>query len=44
MEEKLTFCKCFLSFLGFNCSLFAYGQTGAGKSYSMVGYGPNKYV
>lgn len=28
--------------LGFNCSLFAYGQTGAGKSYSMVGYGPNK--
>ena len=27
---------------GFNCSLFAYGQTGAGKSYSMVGYGPNK--
>jgi len=27
---------------GFNCSLFAYGQTGAGKSYSMVGYGNNK--
>mmetsp|Transcript_9199 Transcript_9199/g.33964 ORF Transcript_9199/g.33964 Transcript_9199/m.33964 type:complete len:1091 (-) Transcript_9199:60-3332(-) len=24
---------------GFNSSLFAYGQTGAGKSYSMVGYG-----
>jgi len=22
---------------GFNCSIFAYGQTGAGKSYSMVG-------
>ena len=30
------------SFTGFNCSLFAYGQTGAGKSYSMVGYGANK--
>lgn len=29
---------------GFNCSLFAYGQTGAGKSYSMVGYGPNKGI
>ncbi len=26
---------------GFNCCLFAYGQTGAGKSYSMVGYGHN---
>lgn len=24
---------------GYNSSLFAYGQTGAGKSYSMVGYG-----
>src|SRR5258708_6282955 len=24
---------------GYNCCLFAYGQTGAGKSYSMVGYG-----
>lgn len=29
---------------GFNCSLFAYGQTGAGKSYSMVGYGNNKGI
>jgi phage terminase large subunit len=29
---------------GFNCSLFAYGQTGAGKSYSMVGYGVNKGI
>lgn len=29
---------------GFNCSLFAYGQTGAGKSFSMVGYGPNKGI
>ena len=36
--------KCVHSVLGFNCSLFAYGQTGAGKSYSMVGYGPNKLV
>ena len=26
---------------GFNTCLFAYGQTGAGKSYSMIGYGPN---
>ncbi|SPQ97763.1 Kinesin motor domain-containing protein [Plasmodiophora brassicae] len=32
------------AFQGFNCSLFAYGQTGAGKSYSMVGYGPNKGI
>ena len=29
---------------GFNTSLFAYGQTGAGKSYSMVGYGANKGI
>lgn len=29
------------AFNGFNTSLFAYGQTGAGKSYSMVGYGKN---
>jgi hypothetical protein len=29
---------------GFNTSLFAYGQTGAGKSYSMVGYGVNKGI
>lgn len=26
---------------GYHCCLFAYGQTGAGKSYSMVGYGAN---
>ncbi|EDO35613.1 predicted protein [Nematostella vectensis] len=32
------------AFEGFNCSLFAYGQTGAGKSYSMVGYGVNKGI
>ena len=35
---------CFVIIIGFNCSLFAYGQTGAGKSYSMVGYGNNKLV
>ncbi|CAK9086973.1 unnamed protein product [Durusdinium trenchii] len=29
---------------GFHCCLFAYGQTGAGKSYSMVGYGNNKGI
>ena len=29
---------------GYNCSLFAYGQTGAGKSYSMMGYGENKGI
>eukprot|EP00405_Crypthecodinium_cohnii_P021973 CAMPEP_0206474398 /NCGR_PEP_ID=MMETSP0324_2-20121206/33464_1 /ASSEMBLY_ACC=CAM_ASM_000836 /TAXON_ID=2866 /ORGANISM="Crypthecodinium cohnii, Strain Seligo" /LENGTH=940 /DNA_ID=CAMNT_0053949565 /DNA_START=1 /DNA_END=2823 /DNA_ORIENTATION=- len=29
---------------GYHCCLFAYGQTGAGKSYSMVGYGQNKGI
>ena len=29
---------------GFHTCLFAYGQTGAGKSYSMVGYGANKGI
>ncbi|CAK4264713.1 unnamed protein product [Aphanomyces euteiches] len=29
---------------GFNVSLFAYGQTGAGKSFSMVGYGNDKGI
>ncbi|KAL8448859.1 hypothetical protein Emag_003812 [Eimeria magna] len=29
---------------GYNACLFAYGQTGAGKSYSMVGYGANKGI
>ncbi|KAE8976324.1 Kinesin-like protein [Phytophthora rubi] len=29
---------------GFNVSLFAYGQTGAGKSFSMVGYGSDKGI
>ena len=29
---------------GYNVSLFAYGQTGAGKSYSMVGYGEDKGI
>lgn len=29
---------------GYNCSLFAYGQTGAGKSYSMMGYGEDKGI
>jgi pSer/pThr/pTyr-binding forkhead associated (FHA) protein len=29
---------------GYNCCLFAYGQTGAGKSYSMMGYGVNKGI
>ncbi|EQC35875.1 hypothetical protein SDRG_06625 [Saprolegnia diclina VS20] len=29
---------------GFNVSLFAYGQTGAGKSFSMVGYGDDKGI
>lgn len=32
------------AWLGYHCCLFAYGQTGAGKSYSMVGYGPNKGI
>ena len=29
------------AWLGYHCSLFAYGQTGAGKSYSVMGYKPN---
>ena len=29
---------------GYHCCLFAYGQTGAGKSYSMVGYGKNRGI
>jgi len=29
---------------GFHCCLFAYGQTGAGKSYSMIGYGANRGI
>lgn len=27
---------------GFNCSIMAYGQTGAGKSYTMMGQGANR--
>ena len=29
---------------GLNSTLFAYGQTGAGKSYSIFGYGANKGI
>ena len=29
---------------GLNSTLFAYGQTGAGKSYSIFGYGENKGI
>ena len=29
---------------GYNCSLFAYGQTGAGKSYSIIGAPGNKGI
>ena len=29
---------------GHNTTLFAYGQTGAGKSYSIFGYGENKGI
>jgi len=29
---------------GYHVCLFAYGQTGAGKSYSMIGYGANKGI
>ena len=32
------------AFDGYNSTLFAYGQTGAGKSFSMVGYGVNKGI
>ena len=30
------------AFLGYNACIFAYGYTGSGKSYSMVGFGSNK--
>ena len=26
--------------LGYNCTIFAYGQTGAGKTYTMMGANP----
>lgn len=29
---------------GYNCTVFAYGQSGSGKSYSVVGYEPNKGI
>ncbi|KAG1468889.1 hypothetical protein G6F56_003576 [Rhizopus delemar] len=32
------------AFGGYNCCIFAYGQTGAGKSYSMMGYGEDKGI
>ena len=32
------------AFEGYNSTLFAYGQTGAGKSFSMVGYGVNRGI
>lgn len=32
------------AYLGYHCCLFAYGQTGAGKSYSMIGFGENKVI
>ncbi|KAG9294943.1 hypothetical protein G9A89_017737 [Geosiphon pyriformis] len=32
------------SFAGYNTCIFAYGQTGAGKSYSMMGYGEDKGI
>ncbi|KAI9255314.1 hypothetical protein BY458DRAFT_520451 [Sporodiniella umbellata] len=32
------------AFDGYNCCIFAYGQTGAGKSYSMMGYGEDKGI
>ncbi|KAF0534302.1 kinesin-domain-containing protein [Gigaspora margarita] len=32
------------AFEGFNTCIFAYGQTGAGKSYSMMGYGDDKGI
>ncbi|XP_067844541.1 kinesin-like protein KIF28 [Heptranchias perlo] len=29
---------------GYNATLLAYGQTSSGKSYSMIGYGPNRGI
>ena len=33
-----------LATTGYNCCLFAYGQTGAGKSFSMMGTGEDKGI
>lgn len=32
------------AFDGYNTTLFSYGQTGAGKSYSIMGYGTNEGI
>ncbi|RWS14548.1 kinesin-like protein KIF28P [Dinothrombium tinctorium] len=32
------------AFEGYNAALFAYGQTGAGKSFTVIGYGANKAI
>lgn len=32
---------CFIELQGYNCCLFSYGQTGAGKTYSIIGEDPD---
>lgn len=41
---RSTPCVPHLHSQGYNCTMFAYGQTGTGKSYSFVGYGSNKGI
>ncbi|XP_030050522.1 kinesin-like protein KIF28P [Microcaecilia unicolor] len=48
-DQKKVFCDLGEGVLksawqGYNATLLAYGQTGAGKSYSMIGYGANRGI
>eukprot|EP00049_Salpingoeca_infusionum_P002074 m.53616 g.53616 ORF g.53616 m.53616 type:complete len:1064 (+) comp11374_c1_seq1:292-3483(+) len=49
VDQAQVFCDLGLGavdnvFKGYNAAIFAYGQTGAGKSYSMIGYGDDEGI